>query len=358
MPEIDQYLSFMIQSGASDFHLRSGVKPMFRVNGRMAAPTGKSATPFTSEMVSDIVGAIMPDRNQKEFKDCRDTDFAYALGDDGRFRVNVFQDREGVGAVFRHIPQKIMTLEELGLPPTIQKLCALGKGIVLVTGPTGSGKTTTLAAMIDYINDQRTDHIVTIEDPIEFVHPNKKCLITQREVHHHTESFKKALRAALRQDPDIVLLGEMRDLETTETAIETAETGHLVLATLHTTTASSTVDRVIDQFPSDRQAQIRTMLSVSLKGVLSQTLCRRKDGKGRVAALEILIGTPAIANNIRDGKTYQIPSSIQTGRKLGMQTLNDSLLDLVKRDIVDPAEAYRQSVDKSDMSSKLKVGGF
>ncbi|MHC4934460.1 MAG: type IV pilus twitching motility protein PilT [Planctomycetota bacterium] len=338
MPEIDQYLSFMIQSGASDFHLRSGVKPMFRVNGRMAAPTGKSATPFTPEMVSDIVGEIMPDRNQKEFNDCRDTDFAYSLGDDGRFRVNVFQDREGVGAVFRHIPQKIMTLEELGLPPAVQKLCGLGKGIVLVTGPTGSGKTTTLAAMIDYINNQRTDHVVTIEDPIEFVHENKKCLITQREVHHHTDSFKKALRAAL--------------------PIETAETGHLVLATRHTTTAWSTVDRVIDQIPSDRLAHIRTMLSVSLKGVISQTLCRRKDGKGRVAALEILIGTPAIANNIRDGKTYQIPSSIQTGRKLGMQTLNDSLLDLVKRDLVDPAEAYRQSVDKSDMSSKLKVGGF
>jgi twitching motility protein PilT len=358
MAGIDQYLAFMIQSEASDFHLRSGVKPTYRVHGRMVAPTGRAAEPFPQETVRQLVEEIMPERAQEEFNRSRDTDFAYALNDQGRFRVNVFEDRDGVGAVFRHIPNRIMTFEQLGLPEAVAKFCMLNKGLVLVTGPTGSGKSTTLAAMVDYINDRRTDHIVTIEDPIEFVHENKKCLITQREVNHHTESFKKALRAALRQDPDIVLLGEMRDLETTETAIETAETGHLVLATLHTTTAASTVDRVIDQFPTHRQAQIRTMLSVSLKGVISQTLLRKKDGKGRVAALEILVTNAAVANNIREGKTYQIPTAMQTGRKVGMQMLNDGLLDLVKKGIVEPSEAFQKSVDKSDMSSKLKVAGF
>src|SRR5678815_5458268 len=251
-------------------------------------------------------------------------------------------DRKGPGAVFRVIPSKILTAEDLGLSPFILKLCQLNKGLVLVTGPTGSGKSTTLCAMIDYINRMRRDHIITIEDPIEFVHENKKCLINQREVHTHTDGFKPALRAALREDPDILLVGEMRDLETVAIAIETAETGHLVFGTLHTTTAASTVDRIIDQFPADRQSQIRVMLSESLRGVIAQTLCR-KIGGGRVAAREILLTTPAISNLIREGKTFQIPSIMQTNRQAGMVTLNDALMELVDAKQVEPKEAYMKA---------------
>ncbi len=250
-----------------------------------------------------------------------------------------------------------MTAEQLNLPQAILNFCTLSKGLVLVTGPTGSGKSTTLAAMIDYINRTRKDHIITIEDPIEFVHSNKKCLVNQREVHDHTESFARALRAALREDPDIVLVGEMRDLETTHIAIETAETGHLVFGTLHTTTAASTVDRIIDQFPADRQAQIRTMLASSLKGVVAQTLCRKVGGKGRIAAMEILVTTPGVANNIRECKTFQIPSAMQTGAKLGMQLLNDVLLRYVLDAHIEPAEAMFKAVDRSDMLRKLEVAG-
>jgi twitching motility protein PilT len=274
-----------------------------------------------------------------------------------RFRVNVFKDRKGVGGVFRTIPTEILTAEQLGLPPAILNLCNLSKGLVLVTGPTGSGKSTTLAAMIDYINKTRTDHIITIEDPIEFVHPNQKCLVNQREIPTHTTGFKKALRAALREDPDIVLVGEMRDLETIAIAIETAETGHLVFGTLHTTTAISTVDRIIDQFPADRQAQIRTMLSESIRGVIAQTLLK-KNGGGRVAALEVLIVNSAISNLIREGKTFQIASLMQTGKKLGMQMLNDSLLDLIKKKIVDPDEAYVKAVDKASFLSSCKTNNI
>jgi twitching motility protein PilT len=358
MAQVDRYLEFMVKNGASDFHLSSDVGPMYRLHGKMMAASSASTEPFSNEKISDLLHEIFPERNQKEFDDCRDTDFAYELPSGERFRVNAFHDRKGMGAVFRHIPQDIKSFAELGLPEHLKKLCRLNKGLVLVTGPTGSGKSTTLAAMVDWMNEHRTDHIVTIEDPIEFVHPNKKCLINQREVHRHTDSFKKALRAALREDPDIVLVGEMRDLETTETAIEVAETGHLVLGTLHTSTASSTVDRIIDQFPADRQAQIRTMLSVSLKGVISQTLLRKKDGNGRVAALEILIMTPGAANNIRDGKTYQLPSVIQTGGKFGMQMLNAHLLELVRSGIVDAEEALTKSVDKEDMVNNLRTAGF
>jgi len=255
------------------------------------------------------------------------------------------------------IPSKIMTTEELGLGRPILDLCHLSKGLVLVTGPTGSGKSTTLAAMIDYINLHRTDHIITIEDPIEFVHPNKKCLVNQREVHTHTESFKRALRAALREDPDIVLVGELRDLETIEIAIETAETGHLVFGTLHTTTACSTVDRIIDQFPSDRQGQIRTMLSESLKGVVAQTLLK-KVGGGRIAALEILIGIPAISNLIREGKTFQIPSIMQTGKKHGMMMLNDALMELGKEKLVAPDDAYSKAIDRAGFANMLRSAGL
>ena len=310
------------------------------------------------EAVEKILREIIPERNQKQFAECNDTDFAYELPDVARFRVNIFMDRMGMGGVFRVIPTEIMTADQLGLPPAIRGLCHLSKGLVLVTGPTGSGKSTTLAGMIDLVNETRKDHIITIEDPIEFVHPNKKCLINQREVNSHTMSFSAALRAALREDPDVVLVGEMRDLETTHIAIETAETGHLVFGTLHTTTAGSTVDRLIDQFPADRQEQIRTMLSMSLKAVIAQTLLKRKGGKGRAAALEVLIVTPAVANLIRDGKTFQIPSAMQTGARQGMVMLNDAILKLVMEDVVDVEEAMAKSIDKVDMKQKLQVAGI
>ena len=276
----------------------------------------------------------------------------------GRFRVNVFQNHRGTGAVLRHIPGKILTFADLKLPATLAQLCMLNKGLVLVTGPTGSGKSTTLAAMVDYINSNRQDHILTIEDPIEFVHENRQCRISQREVKEHAESFARALRAALREDPDIVLVGEMRDLETTETAIETAETGHLVLGTLHTSTAATTIDRIIDQFPHERQEQVRTMLAASLKGVICQTLCKRADGSGRVAALEIMIVTHGVAANIRDGKTHQIPTAIQTGKRLGMQLLNEDLVRLVKERTIAAEEAYLKAIDKTDMANKLRTAGF
>jgi len=358
MASIDRYLTVMTQISASDLHLSSGVRPTYRVHGVMKPTSSEKTQPTPAEEVTRLLGEIMPDRNRQEFETKKDTDFAYEIAGVGRFRVNAFFDRTGVGAVFRHIPEKVLTFEQLGLSQVFADLCLLNKGLVLVTGPTGSGKSTTLAAMIDYINENRTDHVVTIEDPIEFVHTNKRCLVNQREVHRHTEGFKTALRAALRQDPDVVLVGEMRDLETTETAIETAETGHLVFGTLHTSTAASTVDRVIDQFPADRQDQIRMMLSVSLKGVIAQTLLKRADGSGRVAAFEILVVTPAVANQIREGKSHQIPMAMQTGAKLGMCSLNDDLIRLVKERVVDPVEAYQKCVEKSDMESRLRVAGF
>ena len=258
--------------------------------------------------------------------------------------------------LFRSIPAQVVSVEQLGISKEVQQLCFLTKGLVLVTGPTGSGKSTTLCGLVDLVNRMRTDHIITIEDPIEFVHENKKCLITQRQVGVHTDSFKSALRAALREDPDIVLVGEMRDLETIAIAIETAETGHLVFGTLHTTTASSTVDRIIDQFPADRQAQIRVMLSESLKGVVSQTLCKRLSG-GRVAAREILLTTPAVSNLIREGKTFQIPSIMQTSKQLGMVTLNDALLELVDKKEISADEAYMKSVEKAGLQASLKAKG-
>lgn len=358
MAHIDQYLKFMVKSGASDFHLTAVSKPIFRINGVMRSAGTGSVDTFSPELTRQFLEEIVPESNQKEFAQKRDTDFAYEIADVGRFRVNIFKDINGIGGVFRYIPRKILTLEQLNLPDVLKEFCALNKGLVLVTGPTGSGKSTTLAAMVDHINCSRQDHIVTIEDPIEFVHSNKKCLINQREISSHTDSFQNALRAVLRQDPDIVLVGEMRDLETTEMAIETAETGHLVLGTLHTSTAASTVDRIIDQFPANRQAQIRTILAVSLKGVICQTLLRRKDGQGRVAALEILVVNHAISSNIREGKTHQIPNAIQTGRRLGMQLLNAHLIELVRQQRVEPLEAYHKAVDKNDMAAKLSSAGF
>jgi twitching motility protein PilT len=354
-PAIDRLFKMMCDAKASDLHLSVGMKPLVRKDGEIKV-LDESAPPFDPQSMWAMLEPIVPERNREEFNRRHDTDFAYEIPGLGRFRSNIFMDRQGPGAVFRVIPSKILTAEDLGLSPYILKLCQLNKGLVLVTGPTGSGKSTTLCAMIDYINRMRRDHIITIEDPIEFVHENKQCLINQREVHTHTDGFKDALRAALREDPDIVLVGEMRDLETVAIAIETAETGHLVFGTLHTTTAASTVDRVIDQFPTDRQAQIRIMLSESLKGVIAQTLCK-KIGGGRAAALEVLIVTGAVSNLIREAKTFQIPSIMQVGKSVGMVSLNDALMDLVAKKLVAPEEAYAKSVDKAGFEAVLKRAG-
>ena len=353
-PPINALFQEMISRGASDLHVSSGERPMLRVDGGMLRI--ESWPVLGPDRVMELLLPIMPDKNREEFERTADTDFAYEIPGLARFRANIFRDRKGPGAVFRVIPSKILTAEDLGLSSHILDLCRLTKGLVLVTGPTGSGKSTTLTALIDHINTIRNDHIITIEDPIEFVHENRNCLINQREVGTHTESFKRALRAALREDPDIVLVGEMRDLETISIAIETAETGHLVFGTLHTTTAVSTVDRIIDQFPADRQAQVRMMLSESLKGVISQTLCR-KIGGGRIAALEVLIGIPSVANLIREGKTFQIPSIMQTGKRYGMITLNEALLNLVREEKITAEEAYMKSVDKTTMLDALRREG-
>ena len=353
---IDALFHAMVRAGASDLHLTVGSAPIVRKDGHMVK-LEEDAAPLTPQDLVALLGPIMPEKNRKEFTERHDTDFAYEIEGLARFRSNVFADRKGPGAVFRVIPSKILTAEQLNLSPAILQLCMLNKGLVLVTGPTGSGKSTTLCAMIDHINRNRQDHIITIEDPIEFVHPNQKCLINQREVHTHTESFKAALRAALREDPDIVLVGELRDLETVAIAIETAETGHLVFGTLHTTTAASTVDRIVDQFPADRQEQIRIMLSESLRGVIAQNLCR-KIGGGRIAALEVLIATSAVSNLIREGKTFQIPSMMQVGKAVGMVSLNDALMELVTKKLVAPDEAYSKAVDKAGLEALLKRGGF
>ena len=350
--QIDSLFMAMCTANASGLHLSCGMPPLVRKDGSMT-PLDPNAPPLTPEAMVALLEPIMPDKNKHEFNETHDTDFAYEIRGLARFRANIFMDRKGRGAVFRVIPSEILTAEKLGLSPAILGLCRLHKGLVLVTGPTGSGKSTTLCAMIDYINRERRDHIITIEDPVEFVHENKGCLINQREVHTHTKGFKNALRAALREDPDIVLVGEMRDLETVAIAIETAETGHLVFGTLHTTTAASTVDRIIDQFPTDRQAQIRVMLSESLKGVIAQNLCK-KIGGGRAAALEVLIVTPAIGNLIREGKTFQIPSMMQVGKAVGMVSLNDALFEYVQKKVVAPEEAYSKAVDKAAFEALLK----
>jgi twitching motility protein PilT len=354
--EIDAFFHLMCEAKASDLHLSVGTTPLVRKDGHMQ-PLDTAAPVLDAAMVQRLLDPITPEKNKAEFAERRDTDFAYEIAGLARFRANIFMDRKGMGAVFRVIPSQILTAEQLGLSPAILNLCKLNKGLVLVTGPTGSGKSTTLCGMIDYINRTRKDHIITIEDPIEFVHENKVCAINQREVHNHTMSFKNALRAALREDPDIILVGEMRDLETVAIAIETAETGHLVFGTLHTTTAASTVDRVIDQFPADRQSQIRVMLSESLKGVISQTLCK-KVGGGRAAALEVLIVTSAVSNLIREAKTFQIQSMMQVGKNIGMVTLNDALMDLVTKKLVAPEEAYSKAIDKTGMETLLKRIGW
>jgi twitching motility protein PilT len=354
MADIDRYFKLMVEHKASDLHISTGAKPMFRKDGRiLPLKNDEVLTPTTARA---LLFEIMPKRNEEQFKETNDTDFAYDLEGFGRYRCNIFMDHKGIGGVFRLIPSEILTVEDLKLPPAVKRFCSLHKGLVLVTGPTGSGKSTTLAALINEINAVRNDHIITIEDPIEFVHPNKSCLINQREVGIHTASFSTALRAALREDPDIVLVGEMRDLETTHIAIETAETGHLVFGTLHTTTAIGTVNRLIDQFPAGQQAQIRTMLADALKGVIAQNLLRKKGG-GRVAALEVLIVNQAVSALIREGKNSQIPSIMQTGQREGMTLLNMELCRLVKEGIVEAEEAYAKAVDRGDLLRLFEQSG-
>ena len=351
VPRLEQFFRRMIQDKCSDLHLSSNCPPLFRKDGDMVTLGG--TTPLAPAAVRELVWEITPAVNRNQFEARHDTDFSYEIEGVARFRCNLFLDRRGIGAVFRAIPARIPSAEALGLSKAMLALCELSKGLVLVTGPTGSGKSTTLAAMIDTINAGRAAHIITVEDPIEFVHENRRCLVNQREVGGHTEDFKSALRAALREDPDIVLVGEMRDLATVETAIETAETGHLVFGTLHTNTAASTVDRIIDQFPGDRQNQVRSMLAEALKGVISQTLCKKKGG-GMVAAHELLLVNPAVSNLIREGKTFQIPTIMQTGKGSGMATLNDSLLELVKAGLVEPHHAYSKAVARSEFRALLE----
>ena len=349
---LDALLTDMVKKGASDLHLRVTEPPVIRHHGEMERQ--EEHPRLTDEQLYKMLLSIMPERNRREYRETNDTDYAHEVAGVARFRANAARDRNGPFAVFRQIPATVVSVEQMNVTEEVQRLCFLTKGLVLVTGPTGSGKSTTLCALIDLVNRARSDHVITIEDPIEFVHPNKSCIITQRQVHVHTKSFKAALRAALREDPDIVLVGEMRDLETVSIAIETAETGHLVFGTLHTTTAAGTVDRIIDQFPADRQEQIRVMLAESLKGVISQTLCK-KIGGGRVAAREILLSMPSVTNLIREGKTFQIPSIMQTSKKLGMVTLNDALIHYVDTGQVEPKEAWMKCVEKQGFVAMLKA---
>jgi twitching motility protein PilT len=351
--DITELLTFAHRSGASDVHLSAGEPPRVRIHGDMKR---LEHPPLQAEDVHNMVFDIMSDGLRKTFQETYDVDFSFELGDVARFRVNVFRGRRGEGAVFRTIPTKVMTIEDLGLPPILKEICDKEKGLVLVTGPTGSGKSTTLAAMIDYINNKDEGHILTIEDPIEFVHSSKKCLVNQREVQTHTMSFTSALRGALREDPDVILVGEMRDLETISLALTAAETGHLVFGTLHTSSAPKTVDRIIDVFPAAQQEQIRIMFAESIQAVITQTLLKKKAG-GRIAGLEILIGTPAIRNLIREGKVHQIPSAMQTGQKQGMQTLDMALVELVRRNMVTIEEAPARTLTPNLFSSAAAIDG-
>ncbi|RMD86786.1 MAG: type IV pilus twitching motility protein PilT [Candidatus Dadabacteria bacterium] len=340
--DIAELLTFACEQGASDLHISAGEPPLLRVDGAVKKVNMGAISPEQAQaMLYDIMG----DAHRKIFEEKSDVDFSIDLGSRARFRVNIFWQRRGMGGVFRQIPSNVMTLDDLMMPPVLAELTQAEKGLVIVTGPTGSGKSTTLAAMIEYINEGQQKHIITIEDPIEFVHRSKKCLINQREVGTHTQSFSNALRAALREDPDIILVGEMRDLETIQLALTAAETGHLVFATLHTANAPKTVDRIIDVFPPSQQSQVRTMLSESLNAVIAQTLCARPRG-GRVAAVEILLGTHAVRNLIRESKIHQLHGVMQTAQSVGMQTLDMHLQDLVARGIITPEVARTKATDK------------
>ncbi|HPC48750.1 MAG TPA: PilT/PilU family type 4a pilus ATPase [Kiritimatiellia bacterium] len=355
MATLDRFLIPLVTKSGSDLHLSAGRPPVMRIHGTLAPVPDEPV--LTSMQILELLREIMPTQNIEELEREWDTDCAYEIPGTARFRVNGFRDMNGYGAVMRVIPELIPTFEELNLPEVLRDFCKLSKGLVIVTGPTGSGKSTTLAAMVDYINRTRNEHIITIEDPIEFVHTPQQCIINQREVHRNTRSFTRALRAALREDPDIVLVGEIRDLETMEIAIETAETGHLVLATLHTNTAATTVERMIDKFPAERQNQIRSMLSDTLKGVVAQTLCKKIEG-GRIAVFEVLVVTTPVAALIREAKTHMLPSVMQTGRATGMQTFSDELTRLAAKGIISAEDAYIKAVDKVEIETKFRLAGI
>src|SRR5213075_2008884 len=356
MAKIDAFFNLMFEQKASDLHLSSGNHPMLRINGELHRV---EHPPLENDDLKKMLYEIAPEFKIKVFEESGDVDFGYEIPNISRFRANFFNQKNGIAAVFRQIPNKVLSFEyfekiEAPLPAVLKKFAMLGRGLVVVTGPTGSGKSTTLAAMMDYANKNRKDHIITVEDPIEFVHESKGCLVNHREVGMHTKSFAAALRGALREDPEIILVGEMRDLETIELALVAASTGHLVFGTLHTPSAAKTIDRVIDVFPSEQQNQIRNTLSESLKGVIAQNLLKRTDIKGRVAALEILVVTPAIANLIREAKTFQIPGMLQVGKKYGMQTLDDAIMDLLNKRQISPEDAYTRCIDKNKFRPLLK----
>ncbi len=351
--DITQLLAFGVDQGASDCHLSAGEPPMIRIHGDLKKLDHAS---LTQEEVHALVYDIMNDAQRKAFEQTHECDFSFEMGAVARFRVNVFMQRKGEGAVFRTIPTKILTLEQLEMPAILKQLCEKEKGLILVTGPTGSGKSTTLAGMVDYLNESFEGHILTVEDPIEFVHHSKKCLVNQRELGPHTNSFANALRAALREDPDVILVGEMRDLETIQLALTAAETGHIVFGTLHTSSAPKTVDRIIDVFPPNQQAQIRAQFSESIEAVITQTLLKRKGG-GRVAALEIMTGTTAVRNLVREGKIHQIPGTMQVSQKDGMQTMDMALQNLVSRGLVSKEEAQSKSMNPNLFGGGLGMGG-
>ncbi len=339
--DITELLTFTVQQGGSDLHLSSGDAPMIRLHGKLRR---LKMPPLERNAIRQLIYDIMSDEQRKKFEENWELDFSVDMSGISRFRVNAFYQHKGEGAVFRVIPSEIISFQKLGLPQKIMDLCRKEKGLVVVTGPTGSGKSTTLAAMVNLLNEERNGHIITVEDPIEFVHQSKKCLVNQREVGNNTKSFGNALKSALREDPDIILVGEMRDLETISLALTAAETGHLVFGTLHTNSAAKTVDRIIDVFPANQQEQIRTMLSESLQGVISQALLPRQDGKGRVAAFEIMVGTSAVKNLIRENKTFQINSAIQVGFQKGMQSLDQHLKELLMKGLISPQEAAKKAL--------------
>ncbi len=351
MAKIDAFFKLMHEQGASDLHLISGQPPALRIRGDMERIKYKI---LDNDELKAMLYEIAPANKIKDFEETGDIDFGYEIPGVARYRSNFFMQKNGCGAVFRQIPEEIMTAEQLGLPAVISKLASLPRGLVLVTGPTGSGKSTTLAAIVDVANRNRKDHIITIEDPIEFVHQSRGCIVNHREVGLHTKSFSAALRGALREDPDIILVGEMRDLETISLAIEAASTGHLVFGTLHTMSAPKTIDRIIEVFPASEQAQIRSTLSDGIRAVISQVLFKRVDQKGLCVALEILIATPAARNLIREGKTHQIPSVIQTGKKYGMQLLDDAIMALYEKGWITADDAYLKSNDKARFRAFIK----